>query len=117
AGLKPEDVIVYDVTSGTLVTDDGNDVGESNAYLSTMRAYQKTYEGNVLKALTFVPNVHVAATVELSKELESSQETKDLTDKNRGTLRETEKIKQTSTDGSPGGAGPPGLEAQSVSPN
>jgi flagellar M-ring protein FliF len=87
AGLKPEDVIVYDVHGGLLLAEDSSTWdGEGNAYLSAMRAYQKMYETNVLKALAFVPNVRVAATVELTKELESTQETKDLTDKNKATM-------------------------------
>jgi flagellar M-ring protein FliF len=115
AGLKPDDVIVYDVHSGTLLAEDSSIwEGEGNAYLSAMRAYQKMYESNVLKALAFVPNARVAATVELSKELESTQETKNLTDKNKVTLSSTEKTKQSTTDGPAGGGGPPGLEAQSV---
>jgi flagellar M-ring protein FliF len=59
----------------------------------------------------------VAATVELTKEIESTQETRNLNDKNRGTISSSEKTKTSTTDGAGGSGGPPGLEAQSVTPN
>ena len=118
AGLKPEDVFVSDARGGAFLAEEGGqEGGESIAYLTAMRAYQKAYENDVRMALTFVPNVQVTASVVLSKELESTQETKDVTDKNRATRSETEKTKQSTTDASPGGGGPPGLETQSVTPN
>jgi flagellar M-ring protein FliF len=117
AGLKPEDVFVQDAHGGAFLAEGHDDGSETTPYLSAMRGYQRLYENNVRTALAFVPNVQVTATVELSKELESSQEIDNVSEKNRATLRETEKIKQSSTDSSPGGGGPPGLEAQSVNPN
>ncbi len=118
AGLKVEDVIVYDSHGGTLLAQGTSDEGgESIVYLNAVRAYQTLFEANALKALKFVPGVSVAATVEVSKELESTEESKKYNDKNKGITSSSETTRQSVTDGSPGGGGPPGLESQSFRPN
>ena len=73
---------MLDSEGGTLPPDPGSGDGESSPYLQAVRAFQQMYETNVLKALTYVPGVSVAATVELTPELESTQEVKNYTDKN-----------------------------------
>jgi flagellar biosynthesis/type III secretory pathway M-ring protein FliF/YscJ len=67
AGLKPEDITVIDAGPNGGVTS-GGETDESNAYLATLRAYQRQVESTVRTALAFIPHVHVAANVELRSE-------------------------------------------------
>jgi flagellar M-ring protein FliF len=114
-GLKPEQVTVADLSPGGAVyvgSDSGPlGEGEDHKYLTVMRAHQKLIEETIQKALSYIPNVSVSASVELNPEVQIERNNTTFDSKQAGTLNtRDESTTRTTEQAGPGGR--PGLAAQ-----
>ncbi|MBI1902289.1 MAG: hypothetical protein HYS13_14410 [Planctomycetia bacterium] len=114
-GLKPEQVTVADLSPGGAVyvgADSGPmGDGEDHKYLTVMRAHQKLIEETIVKALSYIPNVTVSASVELNPEVQINRNNTTFDSKQAGTLNtRDESTTRTTEQAGPGGR--PGLAAQ-----
>jgi flagellar biosynthesis/type III secretory pathway M-ring protein FliF/YscJ len=74
AGLSLESVMV--LTDAGVAASASDSPGNGHDYLSALTKHKNEIEATVLAALSFVPQVRVAVNVELHRELESSEETR-----------------------------------------
>jgi flagellar M-ring protein FliF len=71
AGLKPENVTVFDQSVGRTWcpnAEDGSSGGEQNLYLAVQRAYEQVLRTKILNALCYIPNATVEVSVVLDRE-------------------------------------------------
>ena len=74
-GCKPTDITVIDQNSGRSFAGgaSGGGDGADSGYLATKRRYETNWEGQIRKALGFIPHVAVTVNVELNRETEEEK--------------------------------------------
>ena len=116
AGLTEANVSVIDAGGGSdpSAEDDLAGDSEGDPYMKATRRHERRVVSSVLGALEYVPGVRISAIVKLDPELGTTEEIKDVNDKNKAAVTVNDRTDQSTTDSKPEG-GRPGLSAQSHS--
>jgi flagellar M-ring protein FliF len=112
AGMKPADVTVADMNSGTVVSGpEQGGVGGESLFAAATQQYERMLKKKVLEALAFIPNVTVTANVTLDKE-KSINSIEVENGPKTVTLSSTEKTTSKTREGGNAPSGRPGLGSQ-----
>lgn len=114
AGLEPNKVTVIDQNgrAWTASSSVSGLAGGDDAYFERQRRWQQWVEDSVRKSLAYVPELTVAASVELDKEIEHTVSTTKPDDPQKAVPIFTREDSKSLTEERGGPAGRPGLEAQ-----
>jgi flagellar M-ring protein FliF len=111
-GCKPSDITVVDQNSGRSIAAgaSGGGDGADSGYRATKRRYETDWEGQIRKALAFIPHVTVTVNVELNRETE--EEKHEVKVDPKVVPLDVREKNHSSTTVSPSVGGPPGLAQQ-----
>ena len=111
-GCKPTDITVIDQNSGRSFAGSasGGGDGADSGYLATKRKYETNWEGQIRKALGFIPHVAVTVNVELNRETE--EEKHEVKVDPKVIPLDVKEKNHSSTTTSPSVGGAPGLNQQ-----
>lgn len=114
AGLDPKDVSITDTQGRNWsgMSSDGSGSASEDPYLARMREYQRDFEENIRKALSYIPSLTVKSNVVLDREIRSTS-AKVNYDKNAVPIRTVNDSSFSTTIGQ-GPAGRPGVASQSA---
>lgn len=114
AGLAPSKVTVIDQNGRAYAAHDGPPglAGDGDAYFERQRRWQTWVEDTVRKSLAYVPELTVAASVELDKEIEHTVSTTKPDDPQKAVPIFEREDSKSLTEERGSQAGRPGLEAQ-----
>jgi flagellar M-ring protein FliF len=111
-GCKPSDITVVDQNSGRSIAAGaaGGSEGADSGYHATKRRYETSWEGQIRKALEFIPHVAVTVNVELNRETE--EEKREVKVDPKVVPLDVREKNHSSTTTSPSVGGAPGLAQQ-----